>query len=456
MIESKESANINYSVWDYIFRLVCIVGFSFLCFFIFQNQSNALSSFIWSSISFLLITIFSTIILFKNTKWIRFFALSFILKILIGILHYLYFIDPDYFQTGIYNSLTFEYEEVFNQIITTAHDKLNHDIFYYKYYEGGVTHQEIISFICIPFMFFGDYAMTIAPINAFSSLLISMNLILLSRFKFQYSNKSVKPIALITAYFPMTLISSLLYRDIVGLTLMSIGLILILFSKRTITQYLMLIIACYLFYLHRTMYPVILLLAFLINAVINQNYKSKEWDFFYKVATVIVSIVLLPIIITYFNTETNQNMVATGLNVNFFTFLIKMIVGLIGPFPWINFLLYKTFPANAYQLQDYFQGTLNITIVVTIIFHWRKFFKKGSLNLLNLTGVLLIITGLFSSYMHISYVAIGFIFLIPMIFKQINLSEFNKRYLFSFSALLFLNIIVIVFYGNLGISTLWK
>lgn len=446
----------NYSVWDYILRLIGIIGFSLFCFLIFGSTGNAISSFIWSSVAFLIITIFSAIVLFKDTKWVWFFVIAYLIKIVIGLVHYLYFIDPEYFNSGIYNPLTFEYDGVFNQIVTSAHDKLTHGIFYYQQYEGGVTHQEIISLISVPFIFFGDYVLTIASINTFSSLLISMNLILISRYKLHYSNRILKPIAILTAYFPMTLISSLLYRDTVGLALMSVGLTLIILSKRGIIQYLMLIVACYLFYLQRTIYPFILLLAFVINIVVNQNYKSKGWDIFYKVSTIVLIIVLMPIIISLSFTESNQNMAVAGMNVTLVSFPIKMIVGLIGPFPWTNFLIYKTFPAYAYQLQDYLQGILNVSIIVTLVYFWRKHFIKGSLNLLNLTGILLISTGLFTAQMHSTYVSIGFVFLIPMLFPKINYFEFKKRYLFTFLALLLLNIFVVVFFGNLGISSLWK
>ena len=93
---------------------------------------------------------------------------------------------------------------------------------------------------------------------------------------------------------------------------------------------------------------------------------------------------------------------------------------------------------------------------VSILFFWRRYFKRGSLNLLNLTGILLISTGLFTTQMHSTYVAIGFVFLIPMLFTQIDFKEFNKRYLYSFLALLLLNFIVVVFFGNLGVSSFWK
>ena len=447
----------TYSVWRYVFKLMGILFFSLLCFLLMGNSDNALSSFIWSSIAFLFITIFSTLLLLREKKWVWFFIFAYLIKVIIGLVHYLYFIDPNYFLSGVYKPLTWEYDGAFNQILTSAHDKINHNnIFYYEFYEGGVTHQEISSIISIPFMFFGDYMMTIAPINSFASLIVSMNLLLISRHKFNYNVKNLNSIALVSAYFPITLITSLVYRDIVGLSLMSIGLALILFSKRPITQFIMLIVACYFFYLQRTIYPLILIVAFIINAMIQQNHKSKSREFFYKIATITLTIVLIPIIITYSNTEVNQNMFSSGLNINLSILPIKMIVGLIGPFPWSNFLLYKTFPAYAYQIQDYLQGTLNIAILITIILSWKKYVRKDQINILNITGILLVVAGLFNAYMHMSYVAIGFILLIPWLFTHISISRLNKHYIFSFLTLLLLNFFVLAFFGNIGISSLWK
>lgn len=445
----------HHFLWEYVLKLIAISVFSLIIFMLLGNSDNAVSSFIWSSIAFLCITIVAVVLLFKEKKWIWFFILAYVIKLTIGLFHYLYFIDPIYFISGVYNPLTFEYDGVFNQIIQFANDKQIHGFWFFNHYEGGVTHQEILSFISIPFMFFGDYVMTITPINTFNSLLISMNIVLLSKYHFRYSILKTNTIALLTAYFPMTLITSLLYRDIVGLALMSVGITLIILSKNTLIKLLMLLIASYLFYLQRTAYPVILILAFVINTVFTQTFKAKKSDYFYKLITVLISIVLLIMLMNYSNTEVNQNMAMSGMNVDFLSLPIKMIVGLIGPFPWSNFLMYKTFPAYAYQLQDYLQGTFNVTIIAIVLLNW-KIYRNNFFNIPNVLGVILVFIGLFTSQMHSTYVAIGFVFLIPWLISHINLTNFIKRYLLVFSIFLLLNIFVVVFIGNLGISSLWK
>ena len=457
MIDTKNyfvKVNISYSVWEYILRISTISLFSIICFIIFGNDGDALSSFIWSTVAFLFITIFSTLVLLKNQRWVWFFVLAYLIKTIFGLLHYLYFIDPEYFQSGMYKPLTWEFEGVYDQIIVSAHDKIKHGILYYQFYEGGVNHQEIISLISIPFVYFGDYVLTINSINSFYSLLISINILLISKYQFNFDNSALKYVAITTAYFPISLIPSLLHRDIVGLALMSTGITLVLFSKRVITKYFMLIIACYLFYLHRTIYPVILLLAFTIDSVIFQNFRSKGKEIFYKVGIVIVGIILFPIIINYSNTEANESLAGGIFNFNILFIPLKLILGLIGPFPWLQFLLYEKIPAYAYQLQDYLQGTLNVALVAIIILFWKKYLIKDNFNLLNITGVLIIISGVFNAFMHMSYVAIGFVFLLPWLFTEIKISTLKKIYFYVFFALLFLNLVVFAFFGNLGIKSL--
>jgi len=149
-------------------------------------------------------------------------------------------------------------------------------------------------------------------------------------------------------------------------------------------------------------------------------------------------------------------MANSAMDISILSLPIKFIVGLIGPFPWINFLLYKTIPANAYQLQDYLQGAFNISVILTLVLHWKNFKGKNIINLLNILGFMLIATGLFTPQMHTTYVAIGFVFLIPYFFNQIRPKLFLKYYLYSVLFMLILNLFVIAFLGNMGISELWR
>lgn len=443
------------SYWEYLRRLFFLVLFTFVCFILIADNSTEVSSFISSSISFLLAIAFATIIFLKDAKWLSFFVLAYIIKVFIGLVHYLYFIDGSYFDgSGAYKALTFEYDGVFNAISTFANLKLQHGIFYFDANAVYVTHPEILSFISIPFMFFGNFVLSITPINAFFSLLISFNIMLIAKNIYNFNTKKLKYVAFITAYFPITLISSLLWRDVIGISLMSVGITLLYFSKKSFTQYLFLIVACFLFYVHRTVYPILLVIAFLINLAFNRQSKNKEIDSLYRVLTIAFAILLTPLILNLGVTEANARYATGILNFNPLILPLKIVLGFIGPFPWTNFMLYESIPPNAYQLQDYLQGTFNISFV--IVMFRNKFFRKKNLQLLNLIGFFLILSGLMNSYMHMPYIAFGFMFIVPWLFTVTSINEFKRIYLQVFIGLIVLNIVVVLILGNLGLSSLWK
>ena len=109
----------SYSVWQYIFRLIIIAIFALTILIILGNKTTPFSSFIWSTVAFYFITIFTTYILLRSKKWLLFFTMVYLIKLSIGLFHYLYFIDPLYFQeSGNDVTLHFEFQAVFSQIIT--------------------------------------------------------------------------------------------------------------------------------------------------------------------------------------------------------------------------------------------------------------------------------------------------------------------------------------------------
>lgn len=99
-------------------------------------------------------------------------------------------------------------------------------------------------------------------------------------------------------------------------------------------------------------------------------------------------------------------------------------------------------------MQDYLQGAFNISVILTLVLHWKNFKGKNIINLLNILGFMLIATGLFTPRMHTTYVAIGFVFLIPYFFNQIRPKLFLKYYLYSVLFMLILNLFVIAFLGT--------
>jgi hypothetical protein len=453
---SIERNNI-FSVWQYISRIILVVLLSLICFQILGNDDDALYSFLGSSAVFLLITIFSVLLILRKPKKIMFFILAYLIKLFIGLFHYLFFIDPEYFEgSGKYKALTFEFESVFFQILSIKNDKISNGLLYFNYDITGASHQELLSIISVPFIYFGDYVLTITPVNTFFSLFTAMNMYIISKYCLKLSEEKSNLICLIIAFFPFTLISSLLWRDVVGIALMSSGLTAFYLSKLSVSKILTLFLTCYLFYLHRTIYPFLLIVAYIISQVFSLNSKGQNAPTILKVATLALSLSALPLIFKFADTEQNFIMLTSNFKFSILLFPFKILIGLIGPFPWINFMLYDSIPAYAYQLQDYLQGAFNVAFVFMVFRYRSRFFKKNQLTLLNILGILLIFSGLFNQFMHVPYIAIGFMFLTPAFFTIIKGRVFGRTYLITFLGLIGLNILVLAVVNNLGISALWK
>lgn len=457
MVKKLNLSN-SYSVWEYIIRLLVLILFSLAIFFTFSNNNNPLEGFISASISFFLITLVSVVLLVRDRNWISFFVLSYLIHLAIGTFHYLYFLDPGYFSSnGIDLPLPHDFTvalSAVNEIISAKHI---YGLFHYE--DFYISHPEILNLISYPFYFFGGYILNIAPLNSFMSVFTSINLYLISKYVLNYRLINLKRIAILSAYFPLSLISSIFYRDVTGIALMSIALVLLSFSKSKIYKYILLIPAIYLFYMQRTIYPVILLTAFILDFIIISKAsltKSK--------ANVLVTIILfIPAVILLSRwsfdlglSEGNNSAYIEGASrVNYLFLPVKLIMGIIGPFPWTQYFTTGRIEYS-YQFADYLQGTLNITIVALIFSYFRYFARKKEFNLINLTGLLLILSGLATTYMHTTYVSIGVLFLIPWIVNSSSWVKLRKYYLITFVFMLVFSLLVTVFFGGTGLGSLWK
>lgn len=450
---NKNDQGVNYSVWEYIARLFVLLFFIYCCFIFLENDSSPWGGFISSSIAFLCITVFATLILLKESRWIIFFVIAYIVRLLIGLFHFLYFILPDYFETkGVTLPLSNDFTSAFEAIAEIASAKKHLGLFHYE--EVYWSHPEILNLMSYPFVYFGNYVLNITPLNSFMSVLTSINIYLIGKYIYNFDRKKLRFITIISAYFPLTLISSLFYRDVTGLAIMSIGMTLIMLSRNGLIQYLMLGIGCYLFSLHRTIYPVVLLLAFFINyfLLLKKRVSARNRIFQFVVILPVVIILIFISIVAGFSE--NKVYVDGGASINFLGLPVKLIMGMIGPFPWTQYFTTGRLEYS-YQFSDYLQGTLNVSIFFLLYYFRDSYFKKEQFNLFNITGLLLIIVGLSTTFMHISYVSTGVIFLLPWIANSINRYKIKQYYFISFLALLFFSLIIVLFIGSLGFKDLW-
>ena len=363
---------------------------------------------------------------------------AFLVKILIGTLIHLYFIDPNYFN-DLFPDVKIKHFEtgvVFEQILYFADLKLRNGILDFKYQEYGATHQELLSIISIPFVYFGRYVLNICPLNTLFSLLASANLLYYAKRYLLISGRQLKFIFFLSAFFPFTLIPSILFRDIAGMMFISIGFVL-LFTAQGYLKWLVLPFVCGLFYLQREVYPFLLLLS------ITYFFIKNRWGIAHIIFPLFLLIVL---VMTYFVTSAfsfypYKDNVASNSNLFF-----RIGIGVLGPFPWSQFFTWDQAPERAYYLQDFIMCCLNLSFIFIFVRNIKQIINdKFSLNIMVITAILISIFGAVHAKSQISYVAIGVFFLIPFMSYYITLSRMRTYFFISLMIMLLLNLIKISF-----------
>lgn len=438
----------EYSFSGYFSRLLIIailyIGLPII-FSVFFDDSTR-SSYIGSSLCFLFLTIVASKLLFEDSSYTRFFLVAYIIQIVLGLVHYLTFIDPNYFYGNGNVKMDFhdEMEQTFMCVQNLVEFKKSNGLFNSDDPSWWVAHKYIWNIISIPLYFTSVKWMNLGPISTFFLLFGSMNLIVISKYQ-NYNNDIIKKIKYITAYFPAFILNDSFTRDPSGIGLISIGLVLYVLSKNNLQRIIAVTLAVYFCFVQRTMYPVAFVAAFGFAYIF--NIKNSYGKFF------CLAIVLPITLFLYGNLESLEgDSYSSGyLNQASFLFLpIKIVFGFIGPFPWTGFLNHPIF---SYQLADHFQGVLQLGMLLCIISNFRvNAFKNNDIVLW--FGILLLFSGILTTYMHISYIAFGVFFILPWFINNYSkvFDNYIKR---SFWILIGLNIIIIMF-GNFGLSSLWR
>lgn len=414
--------------------------------------SDTTSSYIASVLCFYILLLSSIKFILKEKKYLRFYSIAFIVQLLIGLVHYLYFVDSNYFQTNGDASGRFwhEYLSVFDAIDRLQDARRYWGIFYWMdEREFQVSHPEIWHIISWPFYYLSHRWLNYAPLNVFSSLLASVNIMFLYKREFKENKAIHNSVLFWTAFFPTFLLNDTVWRDPFGICLISVGVVLVALSKNLASKVVSFVIFGFASFVQRTMYVLIAA----VTATWENIQKSRNVAL--RIFYVAVGFVLL-LYLSNLTDEANGAEYKAGY-VNSMSYLalpIKIIFGMIGPFPWTNFFrAVEMNPAFAWQLQDYLMGTFQFGYLIALIMEWKKFSFRN-LDSLTILGFGIMLSGFMSRQMHIGYISEGLLFTLPWFFSCIGIA-YKKHLRQSFAILVILNILLFLM-GNMGIASLWK
>ena len=233
-----------------------------------------------------------------------------------------------------------------------------------------------------------------------------------------------------------------------GVALISIGLSLITLSDNSIKKITSSVIFAFFSFIQRTVY-------ILIAGVVTIGGELQNRQKKVNVILIPVFIILLYFAVVYFEANESADYASGYIKyVSALAIPLKIVLGLIGPFPWSQFMLaLEGHTSFAYHPADYLLGVFQLGYLICIIANFRKMSFRN-LDYSTLMGFGMMISGLMTSMMHIGYIAEGLFFTLPWFFKQVG-SDYRKYFILSFVFLVLLNVFVTLF-GISGISSMWR
>lgn len=385
-------------------------------------------------------------LLLREWNWVWVIIGLYFLKCGIGVFHYLALVDPDYFlhPTSVRLTTVKDFTGMFDQVRLFANN-----------YWGGTSsfsdlaympHAELYCLIAAIFNKIGVFILSIIPVNAFSSIMMATMIGYVTKLR-----KGNWGIAIILAgLFPMSLITSYFFRDMVGLFVATFFLICILLAKKNVLLWL--IVASTFFYLQRTVYVFLPVIAYIVWLFLKNRSEGNNRN-----PVLILCLIPILCVASYFSSsifEQNEGYLS-GID-NIFMYLlfpVRYFMCIIGPFPWSNML---NSPESTFYLQDYiFSSAMFYITLRAFPCLYHDFINKKSIDYMVILALLIMISGIFNSQTRLSYIGFGVCFFIPYLSSILDKEDFKMFHLKYFAYMALFNILYVSL-GVGGLSNIFK
>tara|TARA_B100000945_G_scaffold88123_2_gene68575 strand:+ start:5347 stop:6681 length:1335 start_codon:yes stop_codon:yes gene_type:complete len=430
------------------FKTFFSIGIAFTLFFIVLSISNDDMMNLYSLvISYLSGLVAITCIYFfldydaKQTKILFFAIIFFSLRMFVGVIHYLYFFEPDYL-TSYTSNFDYLAEYVWaidsmNIISGTLDGTVDPDGEEASTAIALNKNYEMLFFMSLLFYFGGEKVLVV---SSFNSLIVIFSAFLV--YKISFFIRQNKQIAffcfVLVSLQPMEFISSILARDIFGQFLIIFSLYLMIsFFNTKYLKYLITLLASLITSFVREVYALIPLITIFVPRILTEirsGYISKK--------TLIGFLFVLVFFLVAYDFILS-NILYRFLDKDFISLFlslpVSLVYALVGPFPWTQIFLQP--PGYEFHIPQYLTSVYNFTLILSTIFYFLKY-KASKLDYLILVFILLFFFSGILVYggKHTTYYSVA-IPLLVLFDKESKLSLFFMRFFLIFMFWVLMNII---------------
>lgn len=345
-------------------------------------------------------------------KAARILYLAFGLKVCVGVWHFLYFIDPDYFITTGGFKYLWDYQWMHETMQSAAGYWRQHGpSLLPKSYFIGNKNPFLIAYNGILYYLGGEHSLNISPWNALHSLYVA---VLVGALALQAGATQIQARLALTlaAFQPFGFISNVMWRDSVGqLWLVLAAYLLISTQEKKHLWIIILPISCFLAWSLRQPY-LLLVLALAAYMSLSAIYQSK------KKGLVVASLFVLAMtcaffLPTFFELALGRFVGTHQITVNFLLFPLRIARALAGPFPWYQ--VFMGVNGVEYMPPDFLQAVYNLSLIAVALPLARKKWRESkSMDPAFLFCALIFVSAAQAVGVHISYVSTGMVLLLPL------------------------------------------
>ncbi|MBA4319217.1 MAG: hypothetical protein C0412_12520 [Flavobacterium sp.] len=454
----NENHNIDWSTLSIHF-LVSLF-FSFLIFFTLTFLLNFNSSPIQSIITTSIAGVVSVLVLSKlfltrlfGKKAQTILVSAFILRLIIGVSHFLFAIKTDYFLNPTVFNYLWDFSSI-HELMSLVSQSWHIQGLFSKLPESYYLANKnpfIIQFMGLLYYFSGEFVLNISVWNSLMNT-FTATIIGLLTFLNTNSRKNTLVALVIVAFQPFDIVSSIVWRDSTGLFLIALAALLVIgFKDKLGIAIILLPLSAFIASWHRSPYLFIILFLFLYVFKVEKKISIPK--------AIGLSFLVIPLGFVFFGGF--RNVFYSVLEVGTFrgntlsrdgTYFdlislpvvlqlpVRLLKSILGPFPWGQF--FQKVPGFEYQPVDYATSVFNLSIFIIVFSSLRKSWKiERKIDYGFLFGIMIFFLGIMAFDVHVSYVAIAVPFFIPELTKVYSKEKFLNSIYVSLAIFIILHIL---------------
>ncbi len=343
-------------------------------------------------------------------------AAAFIVRLSVGIVHYLLLIHPGYFEDPAGYTYLWDFEWMHESMIVTRNFWLDNSLLspLPDWYLEWNKNAYLLAYAGILYYFCG-----VLPLNMtfWNTLHILYSAALISHLATRCgaSRKQAMVALILVAFEPFGFISSHMARDSLGQFALVLGFYLLMICRDRLGLLILVTpLASFLGYSYRQPY----LIAMSVTAV--YVYTVRRFKSIFSGVAAIAGVVVSMLVATVlFSSVADQLYVlaferfedSSNMELSLLAFPIRVIRGMIGPWPWYQLWLVENWE---FMLPNFLQHVLNLGIYVVLVkMGLERSHTPGPVDPGVILGLLLFFIGVQATGIHSPYVSVGTVFFLP-------------------------------------------